>query len=46
MAKKSKQAKLFKEWKNHLSNSKLTTEEIIRRAKSLTKKGMQVKNDA
>jgi hypothetical protein len=34
-------AKLFKKWKVYLSNSRLSEEEIIKRAKSLTKKGMQ-----
>jgi hypothetical protein len=35
-------AKLYKKWKHHLSNSRLCEKEIIRRAKSFTKKGMQV----
>lgn len=42
MSKKSAQAKLYKEWKKYLNDSKLTDKEISRRAKSLTKKGMKV----
>jgi hypothetical protein len=42
---KSKQnknkAKLYKRWKRYLSDSRLSEEELVRRAKSFTKKGMQ-----
>lgn len=44
MAKPSKdkdKAKLYKQWKQYLSNSRLTEEEVVRRAKSFTKKGMR-----
>ena len=35
-------AKLYKTWIRHLSNnSRLSDEEVVRRAKSFTKKGMQ-----
>jgi hypothetical protein len=34
-------AKLYKQWKQYLSNSRLSEEEIVRRAKSFTKKGMK-----
>jgi hypothetical protein len=34
-------AKLYKQWKRYLSDSRLTEEEIVRRAKSFTKKGMR-----
>ena len=37
---KKAHAKLYKEWKRYLSNSRLSDEEIVRRAKSFTKKGM------
>jgi hypothetical protein len=33
-------AKLYKKWKRYLSDSRLSPEEIVRRAKSFTKKGM------
>lgn len=42
MAKPSKsKAKLYKQWKRYLSDSRLSHDEIIRRAKSFTKKGMK-----
>jgi hypothetical protein len=41
MAKKNPKATLFKQWKQYLSNSRLSPEEQIRRAKSFTKKGMK-----
>ena len=34
-------AKLYKQWKRYLSDSRLSEEEIVRRAKSFTKKGMK-----
>ena len=34
-------AKLYKQWKRYLSDSRLSEEEIVRRAKSFTKKGMR-----
>jgi hypothetical protein len=34
-------AKLYKQWKQYLSDSRLTPEEVVRRAKSFTKKGMK-----
>lgn len=34
-------AKLYKQWKQYLSNSRLSDDEIVRRAKSFTKKGMK-----
>jgi len=34
-------SKLYKQWKQYLSNSRLSEEEIVRRAKSFTKKGMK-----
>lgn len=34
-------AKLFRQWKDFLSNSRLSESEIVRRAKSFTKKGMK-----
>ena len=34
-------AKLYKQWKRYLSDSRLSEDEIIRRAKSFTKKGMK-----
>jgi len=33
--------KLYKQWKQHLSNSRLSEEEIVRRAKTFTRKGMK-----
>ena len=42
--KKSKdktKAKLYKQWKRYLSDSRLTEDEVVRRAKSFTKKGMK-----
>jgi len=42
MSKKNKgKAKLYKQWKRYLSDSRLSEDEIIRRAKSFTKKGMR-----
>jgi len=41
MTKKSKKAKLYKQWKRYLSNSRLSEEDLVRRAKSFTKKGMK-----
>jgi|TARA_B110000503_G_scaffold31607_1_gene51107 23S rRNA maturation mini-RNase III len=38
---KKSQAKLFKQWKRYLNDSRLSEDEIVRRAKSLTKKGMK-----
>lgn len=38
-------AKLYKQWKLYLSDSRLSEDEIVRRAKSFTKKGMRP-NDA
>ena len=40
-APKKSQAKLFKQWKRYLYDSKLSEDEIVRRAKSFTKKGMK-----
>jgi hypothetical protein len=40
-AKDKTKAKLYKQWKRYLSDSRLTEEEIVRRAKSFTKKGMR-----
>jgi hypothetical protein len=40
-AKDKTKAKLYKQWKQYLSNSRLSDEEVIRRAKSFTKKGMR-----
>jgi hypothetical protein len=34
-------SKLYKQWKRYLSDSRLSEEEIVRRAKSFTKKGMR-----
>lgn len=34
-------SKLYKKWKLYLSNSRLSEDEIVRRAKSFTKKGMK-----
>jgi hypothetical protein len=34
-------AKLFKQWKQYLSNSRLSEDEIVRRAKTFTRKGMK-----
>jgi len=39
--KNKKQAKLYKQWKRYLSDSRLNEDEIVRRAKSFTKKGMK-----
>jgi len=42
MTKASKnKAKLYRQWKLYLSNSRLSHDEIIRRAKNFTKKGMK-----
>lgn len=38
---KNDSKKLFKEWKHYLRDSKLNETEIVRRAKSFTKKGMK-----
>ena len=38
---KNDSKKLFKEWKRYLSDSRLNETEIVRRAKSFTKKGMK-----
>jgi len=40
-AKDKRKAKLYKTWKRYLSNSRLSDDEVIRRAKSFTKKGMK-----
>jgi hypothetical protein len=34
-------AKLYKQWRRYLSDSRLSEDEIVRRAKSFTKKGMR-----
>ena len=34
-------AKLYKQWRQYLSNSRLSEEEIVRRAKTFTRKGMK-----
>lgn len=39
--KDKRKAKLYKQWKRYLSNSRLNEDEIVRRAKSFTKKGMK-----
>lgn len=39
--KNKKQAKLYKQWKRYLSDSRLSDEEIVRRAKTFTRKGMR-----
>jgi hypothetical protein len=39
--KSKSKAKLFKQWKAYLSDSRLSNEEVIRRAKNFTKKGMK-----
>tara|TARA_B100000497_G_scaffold32399_1_gene38107 strand:+ start:373 stop:504 length:132 start_codon:yes stop_codon:yes gene_type:complete len=39
---KAQQQKLFKQWKQKLSNSKLSSKDIIKRAKEFTRKGMSV----
>ena len=42
MSKKNKgKAKLYKQWKRYLSDSRLSEEDIVRRAKNFTKKGMK-----
>ena len=38
---KESSKKLYKKWKQHVSNSRLTEEEIVRRAKTFTRKGMK-----
>jgi len=37
---KEQSKKLYKKWKQHLSNSRLKEDEIIRRAKTFARKGM------
>lgn len=39
--KDKRKAKLYKTWKRYLSESRLSKEEVVRRAKSFTKKGMR-----
>ena len=42
MSKKNKkQAKLYIKWKRYLSDSRLSEDEIVRRAKEFTRKGMK-----
>lgn len=41
MTKKSPKKKLLTEWKQYLSNSRLTPEQQIKRAKEFTRKGMK-----
>lgn len=41
ISKDKSKAKLYKQWRQYLSNSRLSEEEIVRRAKSFTKKGMK-----
>jgi len=41
ISKDKTKSKLYKQWKQYLSNSRLSEEEIVRRAKSFTKKGMK-----
>jgi hypothetical protein len=40
---KEEQKKLFKEWKQHLQNSRLTEQQQIKRAKEFSRKGMKPK---
>ena len=40
-SKDKRKAKLYKKWKRYLSDSRLNEDEIVRRAKSFTKKGMK-----
>lgn len=40
-SKDKSKAKLYKQWRRYLSESRLTEEEAVRRAKSFTKKGMR-----
>lgn len=37
---KEQSKKLYKQWKQYLSNSRLKEDEIIRRAKTFARKGM------
>lgn len=39
---REEQRKLFREWKKRLQGSRLSEEEVTRRAKSFAKKGMTV----
>ena len=45
-SKDKSKAKLYKQWKQYLSDSRLTEEDIVRRAKSFTKKGMKPNDSA
>jgi|TARA_B110000503_G_scaffold91758_1_gene138485 hypothetical protein len=40
---KEEQKKLFKEWKQHLSGSRLNEQQQVKRAKEFSRKGMKPK---
>lgn len=40
--KDKRQAKLYKKWKRYLSDSRLSIDQQIKRAKEFTRKGMKV----
>lgn len=42
---KRKKRKLYKKWRKYLSDSRLSSEEIGKRAKSFTNRGEKVPND-
>jgi hypothetical protein len=44
-ARSKRLSKQYKAWKRYLSDSRLSEEEIVRRAKSFTKKGMKAPNE-
>lgn len=44
-AKNKHRAKQYKKWKRYLSDSRLTDDQVIKRAKEFTRKGMKAPND-